>query len=336
MDGEGYRQSSSALSSSALSKILDDALAVGKAGANRRKYIEDICAEAVRNSVNAQLGEEDGKKPIRGRSLYRYLLTEMGKAASEHSICENIEPDDFELVILDKALTVVDNLRSALVRDWKDRTMVKNWRPDLGTVVTFVIAFFVVAFTLCAMVVFPVFRYVVIGLITLIALGLYGWVQQNKEQTTTASRQSPLGAFSDDQLNALYENQRIGTEATEISPEDITFERVALTKEYDWWVLSGEILNKSKEKALNSISFMVRMKDCSYPAAKSGVKLTCVVIGEETTNVDVKIPPGQKRSFSSYAIKFPNLPLALLPEWEYRMLSAQAALPKPPSSVVVR
>ncbi len=81
-----------------------------------------ICADAVRHNVNAQLGEEDRNKRI-GRSLYSYLLQEMAKAASDYALKTNIDPDDFELVELGKAIDVVDNLRSALVRDWSDKSL---------------------------------------------------------------------------------------------------------------------------------------------------------------------------------------------------------------------
>ena len=87
-----------------------------------RARMAKICADAVRHKVNAQLGEEDRNKRI-GRSFYSYLLQEMTKAASDHALKTNIDPDDFELDELGKAIDVVDNLRSALVRDWSDKSL---------------------------------------------------------------------------------------------------------------------------------------------------------------------------------------------------------------------
>jgi hypothetical protein len=84
--------------------------------------IEKICADAVRSAVNAQLGENDRTKRI-GRSLYSYLLQEMAKAASDYALKENIEPFEFEHLELGRALDVVYNLRSALVRDWTDKSL---------------------------------------------------------------------------------------------------------------------------------------------------------------------------------------------------------------------
>jgi hypothetical protein len=119
MDAEAYRKSANALG-----KILDQALvraAEEKAPADRVR-MENICTEAVRYAVNAQLGEDDRKKRI-GRSLYSYLLHAMAKAASDYALKKNIDPDDFELCELSEALALVDNLRSALVRDWSDKSL---------------------------------------------------------------------------------------------------------------------------------------------------------------------------------------------------------------------
>src|ERR1700730_6862119 len=88
--------------------------------------MQNICTEAVRYAVNAQLGNDDRQKPI-GRSLYGslygYLLHEMAKAASDYALKKSIDPDDFELCELSKALAVVNDLRSALVRDWSDKSL---------------------------------------------------------------------------------------------------------------------------------------------------------------------------------------------------------------------
>jgi hypothetical protein len=111
-------------SANALGTILDQALirsAEEKARADRVR-MESICTDAVRDAVNAQLGADDRKKGI-GRSLFSYLLHAMAKAASEYALKKNIDPDDFEFCELSKALSVVDNLRSALVRDWSDKSL---------------------------------------------------------------------------------------------------------------------------------------------------------------------------------------------------------------------
>jgi hypothetical protein len=87
-----------------------------------RQRMDNICAEAVRWSVNVALGENDREKAI-GRSLYSQLLREMAKAAMTYAVAKNIDPDNFEIDVLGGALAVVQNLRSALVKDWKDKTL---------------------------------------------------------------------------------------------------------------------------------------------------------------------------------------------------------------------
>jgi hypothetical protein len=85
-------------------------------------HLQKICTDAVQYRVNDLLGEEDLNKRI-DRSLYSYLLQEMTKAASDYALNRNIHPDEFEHGELGKALDVVDGLRSALVRDWEDKSL---------------------------------------------------------------------------------------------------------------------------------------------------------------------------------------------------------------------
>jgi hypothetical protein len=81
----------------------------------------EICAVAVRRAVNIELGEEDTNKPI-SRSLYRYLLDEMAKAVTNYASEKKIDQYDFESLLND-GLTVVSNLRSSLLEDWKDKSL---------------------------------------------------------------------------------------------------------------------------------------------------------------------------------------------------------------------
>jgi hypothetical protein len=94
-----------------------------------RVRLQKICTDAVQYRVNAQLGEEDLNKQI-GRSLYSYLLQEMAKAASDYALNRNIDPDDFEIDGLGKALDVVDSLRFALVPNWEDKSL-DFWHYDI-------------------------------------------------------------------------------------------------------------------------------------------------------------------------------------------------------------
>src|SRR5262245_26036574 len=87
-----------------------------------RVRLDKICGRLVQHRVNVVLGEKDLNKPI-DRSLYSYLLQEMAKAAADYALKENIDPDAFEHGELYKALDVVDGLRSALLRDWSDKSL---------------------------------------------------------------------------------------------------------------------------------------------------------------------------------------------------------------------
>lgn len=86
-----------------------------------RQIMQDSCSKSVRWAVNVALREDDRNKPI-GRSLYGYLLEGMAKAALDYAVAKNNDPDDFE-IDLERGLAVVQNLRSALVQDWEDRTL---------------------------------------------------------------------------------------------------------------------------------------------------------------------------------------------------------------------
>jgi hypothetical protein len=90
--------------------------------AHPRQRMQKLCTEAVRYSVNATLGEDDRQQPVT-RSLYGYLLQEMAEASMKYAAANNINPDDFEIDVLDRAIAMVQSLRSAFVKDWNDRTL---------------------------------------------------------------------------------------------------------------------------------------------------------------------------------------------------------------------
>ena len=87
-----------------------------------RQRLQNICTESVQWAVNAELGEDDRQKPIK-RSLYSYLLQDMAKAALDYAVAKNIDPDDFEFTALNGTLSVVRDLRLALVKDGNDKTL---------------------------------------------------------------------------------------------------------------------------------------------------------------------------------------------------------------------
>jgi hypothetical protein len=88
-------------------------------GVHPKTHMYTVCSEAVRNRVNQSLGEwvdprlrvEAPSRPL--NSQYAYYLGEMGNAALGHALSVGTDPDDFESIELDKALSVVDELQLA-------------------------------------------------------------------------------------------------------------------------------------------------------------------------------------------------------------------------------
>jgi hypothetical protein len=65
---------------------------------------------------------DDGPKPIR-RSLYSFLLEEMAQAAKQYALANNVlDPDDFAFDLLGPGISVVNSVRSALIRNRQDKT----------------------------------------------------------------------------------------------------------------------------------------------------------------------------------------------------------------------
>jgi len=102
--------------------IVQEGYRENKSYVHPERRMQNMCDEAVRWSVNAALHEDDRQKPI-GRSLYRYLLEEMATAAMKYAVSKDLDPDDFENDTLPGAIAIGENLRSALVNDWKDKTL---------------------------------------------------------------------------------------------------------------------------------------------------------------------------------------------------------------------
>jgi hypothetical protein len=120
MEAEDYRKSSQRLG-----EILDGALA--RCDREQRRALEQMCAEAVRSCVNYKRGEDDRNKPI-GHSLYRFLLETMAKAALDYALETGFDtPVLFELE-LNKALEIVDDLRSALIDDARSDKSLNFWK----------------------------------------------------------------------------------------------------------------------------------------------------------------------------------------------------------------
>jgi hypothetical protein len=93
----------------------------GEQNLHPTRRMQMMCTDSVRWMVNSALGEDERQKPI-GRSLYAYQLDEMAKAALDHALSNNIDPNDFEFAALERGLAVVQELRWALVSS-DDKTL---------------------------------------------------------------------------------------------------------------------------------------------------------------------------------------------------------------------
>jgi hypothetical protein len=83
------------------------------------------------------------------------------------------------------------------------------------------------------------------------------------------------------------------------------------------FVLSGTVVNDSVGQ-LASISFQVTLTDC--------LESNCRIVGQKDVSTSVSVPPKQMRSFSSYAVKFDNLPPvgAAKRSWSYKITGVRA------------
>jgi hypothetical protein len=144
------------------------------------------------------------------------------------------------------------------------------------------------------------FRYLVISMLILAAIGIYSIiVNANKESEAQHQQQAEARRVL---VGQHAEGERSAT--TAISADELSLSNVSVVrflqaplKHEAWWRwrLKGIIANNSK-MALGSISFVVTVKDCLS-------NQQCKIIGQKTTatrNDDyVLVPPGQVRLFQT-------------------------------------
>src|SRR5262249_49500156 len=76
----------------------------------------------------------------------------------------------------------------------------------------------------------------------------------------------------------------------------------------DEWLLVGTLTNNSQH-ALDYLTFEVTLLDCPNQRLNQRAgDVSCRTIGQQRREAQAKVPAGQTRQVSSYAISFPDLP----------------------------
>ncbi|CAN5191904.1 hypothetical protein BH10PSE11_BH10PSE11_08220 [soil metagenome] len=169
----------------------------------------------------------------------------------------------------------------------------------------FLIGLFIVAFIVMAMVASPGFRNFV--LISAVVLGAGVWWLIDSSNRQSEKRQADQAAAERIAYSAI--------KATDLQLDDVQLKKA--TYGLADFTIEGTVANNSKS-LLSSIFFEVTLTDC--------LNDNCKIVGQASTSASVAVPAGQVRSFSSYALKFENLPpVKGSRTWKYRIVSLRAA-----------
>jgi hypothetical protein len=165
----------------------------------------------------------------------------------------------------------------------------------------FIVGLFLVGLIIMWMVASPAFRNFVFILILVIGGGIWWLIDSsNKEAEKSRAERAAQEYFA----------------TTAIKLADLKLESVVLKKAsygLSDFVLEGTVTNNSTF-SLGTIYFEVTFTDC-----QNG---DCRVVGQATTSSSVTVPAGQVRAFSSYAIRFNNLPpVNGARSWAYKVTS---------------
>jgi hypothetical protein len=107
------------------------------------------------------------------------------------------------------------------------------------------------------------------------------------------------------------ENQREAKSHTLIMPSQLDLNDVTLSGGYPYvWDIKGTIENNSAY-TLTGLTLKVTVQDCAS---------TCIVVGEETVNAWVTVPPSQLRAFDGIA-SFANMPKPKKLTWNCQVVS---------------
>jgi hypothetical protein len=155
-----------------------------------------------------------------------------------------------------------------------------------------------IIFCIWLMVVSPNFRWAIFVSLVLAGAGIYKLIAQSNED------------------EARY-RQREATSRTLIQSSQLVLNNVKLGQSYGLWQVNGTVQNNS-QYPLSRFWLHVTVQDCPAPS--------CVTIGEDDVGIDVKVPPGQLRSFYRN-VYLANLPTAQRMTWAYRIDGVKAEMP---------
>src|SRR5450756_964709 len=168
-----------------------------------------------------------------------------------------------------------------------------------------IVGLFLIGLIVMWMVASPAFRNFVIIVVLLIGGGIW-WLIDSSSKSTEKSR-----------------NERAAQEyaaTVAIRPADLKLENVKLANASygpSEFILDGSVTNNSAFR-LGEMNFEVTLTDCEND--------DCRIVGQAAATASVTVPSGQLRAFSSYAIRFNNLP----PEkgkraWTYKITRLRTA-----------
>jgi hypothetical protein len=168
----------------------------------------------------------------------------------------------------------------------------------------FLLGLFIVGIIIMMMVTFPAFRNFVIFIVLAAGIGLW-WIIENQNKQSREYEQKKAA------------EQYFAT--TAIKATDLRLEDVVLNKAtygLSDYILSGTLTNNSTYP-LGSMDFEVTMNDC--------IQTKCVIVGQKTVSAAVQVPASQRRAFSSYAVRFDNLPPlnGAARSWNYKLISTR-------------
>lgn len=169
----------------------------------------------------------------------------------------------------------------------------------------FIIGLFLVGLIIMWMIAYPAFRNFVFVVLLVIGGGLW-WLIDSSSKSAEKAR--------------VEQASREYAATTAIKLADLKLENVNLKKAsygLSDFVLDGTITNNSAFP-LGTIYFEVIMTDC-----QNG---NCRVVGQTETSASIVVPAGQVRAFSSYALRFNNLPpVNGARTWTYKITSLRMA-----------
>jgi hypothetical protein len=163
----------------------------------------------------------------------------------------------------------------------------------------FIVGLFLVGLVIMWMVASPAFRNFVFVLILVIGGGLWWLIDSTNKSTEKARAERATQDY---------------VAATAIKLNDLKLENVYLKKTsygLSEFILDGTVTNNSTF-SLGTLNFEVTITDCQND--------TCRIVGQTTTSANVAVPAGQLRAFSSYALRFNNLPAVTgARSWTYKI-----------------